>query len=122
MAKEKKFETKIKEYLHSIGIYAAGTPKDKMTVKQVGWFFKHWAGPYSPSGIPDIIACVNGKFVGIEVKAEDGHPSALQTRNIELIEKSNGIGLIIYPKDFEMLKSLLKAVSEGKEKEFYKLG
>lgn len=121
MAKEKLFENKIKKFLHSIGIYAAGTPKEKMIVKQTGWFFKHWAGPYSPSGIPDIICCVNGKFVGIEVKADDGHASELQKRNIDLINKSNGIGLIIYPKDFEMLKSLLNAVSEGKEDEFYKL-
>ena len=121
MAKEKLFENKIKTFLHSIGIYAAGTPKDKMIVEQKGWFFKHWAGPYSPSGIPDIICCINGKFVGIEVKADNGHPSALQLRNISLIEKANGIGLIIYPKDFEMLKTLLIAVIEGKETEFYKL-
>lgn len=92
-----------------------------MTVEQTGWFFKFWAGPYSKAGIPDIICCVNGKFVGIEVKADDGHASELQKLNIDRIEKANGIGLIIYPKDFEMLKSLIKAVIEGKEDEFYKL-
>lgn len=107
MVREKVFENQIKFFLKEL-------PNT--------WFYKNWGGGYSVSGIPDIIACVNGKFVGIEVKAEDGHPSALQLRNISLIEKSKGIGLIIYPKDFEMLKSLLKAVSEGKEEEFYKLG
>ena len=106
MAGEKIFENKIKAFLDDL-------PKT--------WYFKYWAGPYSKAGIPDIIACVNGKFVGIEVKADKGHASELQIRNIDLIEKANGIGLIIYPKDFEMLKSLLNAVSEGKEHEFYKL-
>jgi len=106
MAGEKLFENKIKAFLDVL-------PKT--------WYFKYWAGPYSKSGIPDIIACINGKFIGIEVKADKGHASELQKRNVDLIEKANGIGLIIYPKDFEMLKTLLKAISEGKEYEFYKL-
>jgi hypothetical protein len=98
MAKEKIFENKIKDFLTTL-------PKT--------WFFKHWAGPYSTVGIPDIICCVNGTFIGIEVKAEDGHSSVLQERNIKLINESNGIGLIIYPKHFEWLKGFLRGVSEG---------
>jgi hypothetical protein len=90
MAKEKVFENKIKDFL---------------TLLPNTWFFKHWAGPYSKVGIPDILACVNGRFIGIEVKAEDGHPSALQIRNITLIRESGGLGYILYPKDFESFKS-----------------
>lgn len=90
MAKEKQFERKVKDFLRS------NSPKV--------WYFKNWAGPYSQSGIPDIIACVNNHFVGIEVKASDGKPSALQIRNIELIRAAGGIGYILYPKDFESFK------------------
>lgn len=111
MAKEKIFENKIKKFLHSIGIYAAGTPANKMDITPKGWFFKFWAGPYSPVGIPDIICCCNGTFVAIEVKAEDGHPSELQKRNVNLINDCNGVGLIIYPKDFDYLKKVLTAIS-----------
>ncbi|WP_434302709.1 VRR-NUC domain-containing protein [Clostridium botulinum] len=68
------------------------------------WFFKYWAGPMSKAGIPDIIACVNGKLVGIEVKAPDGKPSELQKRNIRLINECEGMGYILYPKDFEVFK------------------
>lgn len=95
---EKQFENEIKKYLESL-------PNT--------YYFKYWAGPYSKSGIPDIIACVNGRFVAIEVKAENGHPSELQKRNIRLIQESNGYACIVYPKDFESLKNELKAIVEG---------
>lgn len=92
MAAEKVFENQIKTFLKSL-------PKT--------WFFKYWAGPYSKSGIPDIIACINGHFVGIEVKADNGHPSELQKRNIKLIQNADGYACIVYPKDFERLKKEL---------------
>lgn len=76
------------------------------------WYFKVWSGPYSKSGIPDIIACVNGNFVALEVKAENGHPSELQKRNIKLINQSGGYARIVYPKDFEILKEELLKISE----------
>jgi hypothetical protein len=102
MAQEKQFENKVKAFLKSY-------PNDI-------WFFKHWAGAYSQSGIPDIIACVNGHFVGIEVKAEDGHPSPLQIRNIELIQRSKGHGYILYPKDFEQFKQEIRALIRSVER------
>lgn len=98
MAAEKEFENKIKKFLDSL-------PKT--------WYFKYWAGPYSKSGIPDIIACVNGYFVAIEVKAENGKASELQKRNIRLIEKCNGVTMIVYPKDFETLKELLRSYAKA---------
>ena len=95
MAAEKIFENQIKNFLKSL-------PNT--------FYFKYWAGPYSKSGIPDIIACVNGRFVAIEVKAENGHPSELQKRNIRLIQESNGYACIVYPKDFEKLKEELRGL------------
>lgn len=89
MAAEKVFENQIKKFLDSL-------PNT--------WHFKYWAGPYSKSGIPDIIACVNGRFVAIEVKAPNGKPSELQKRNIRLIRDSGGIGYILYPHQFESFK------------------
>ena len=106
MAKEKQFEDKIKKFLKSLPDI---------------WFFKHWAGAYSQSGIPDIICCVNGHFVGIEVKAEDGHPSPLQIRNIDLIRKSKGYAYILYPKDFEPFnKDMIGLVDTSKIKQMKK--
>ena len=68
MAAEKNFENKIKGFLKDHGC----------------WFLKYWGGAaYTKSGIPDILACCNGKFLGIEVKAKNGKPSELQLYNLK---------------------------------------
>jgi hypothetical protein len=54
----------------------ASTPEAKMkkkvdtVLREAGvWFFAPQSGIYGRSGIPDRIACVGGRMVGIEVKA-----------------------------------------------------
>ena len=89
MAKEKVFENKIKSYLKSIGAYFIKTHGDR----------------FSKVGTPDILACVNGQFVAVEVKAENGKPSELQLHHIEQIRKAGGVAYILYPKDFEEFKT-----------------
>lgn len=42
------------------------------------------------NGTPDIIACVGGHFVAIEVKAERGVVAPLQTHQINLINQAGG--------------------------------
>lgn len=42
------------------------------------------------NGTPDIIACVGGHFVAIEVKAAKGVVAPLQTYQIDLINKTGG--------------------------------
>lgn len=110
MAQEKQFENKIKSWLVSQGIYEAGTPKQKIKLPVRGWFYKHWGGGnFGRAGIPDIVGCANGKFFAVEVKAARGSPSELQEKNIELITAGGGIGVILYPKDFDKFKNELLA-------------
>ena len=90
IAKEKAFENKIKAYLKSIGAYFIKTHGDR----------------FSRVGTPDIIACVNGHFVAVEVKAENGKPSELQIHHIEQIQKSGGHSFLLYPKGFEGFKKI----------------
>lgn len=110
MAAEKQFENKLKRWLHSIGIYAAGTPSDKMEAVQIGWYMKVWSGGYQKSGIPDMLLCVNGFFVSVELKAPNGKPSDLQKMNTARINQSNGIGIILFPDGFEEFKKMMKGV------------
>lgn len=49
---EKKIENSIKKYLTESGIY----------------YFKVHGSAFMPPGIPDIVACYEGYFIGIEVK------------------------------------------------------
>jgi Holliday junction resolvase len=88
---EKQFENKIKKFLKSHNI----------------WFTKIWGGGYQKAGIPDILACVNGRFVAIELKGSSGKPTELQKYNIRRINECNGVGVILYPKDFERFKLLI---------------
>mgnify|MGYP003878558201 FL=1 len=64
-------------------------------------------GGYGSSGVPDIIACYQGKFIGIECKANGNRPTALQQKNLQDIIKSNGQSLVIDEKNIGMLKLLI---------------
>ena len=69
------------------------------------WFVKYWAGAqYTKQGVPDILACIDGKFHGIELKTDVGQPSKLQLYNIRKIKESGGEAYILRPKDFESWK------------------
>jgi|LSQX01.1.fsa_nt_gb hypothetical protein len=112
MASEKIFETRVKKWLAKQGIYAAGTPKNKMEVVEIGWFFKVWGGGYQKSGIPDLLMCVNGFFISVELKAAQGTASELQKLNVARINATGGIGIILYPNGFEEFKEIVKGVIE----------
>ena len=61
MTPEKKVKNEIVKILKSMGVY----------------YFYPVASGYGASGVPDIVACINGRFVGIECKAGKGEPTAL---------------------------------------------
>jgi hypothetical protein len=63
------------------------------------WFFKTHGEPMQAKGIPDILMCYFGLFVGIEFKImRNGKLSVTpyQEYVAELIQKSNGISWIIW--------------------------
>ncbi|MPM67511.1 hypothetical protein SDC9_114434 [bioreactor metagenome] len=83
-----------------------------MKAEQIGWFTKIWGGGYQKSGIPDLILCVNGFFVTVELKAPNGHASELQKMNTARINQSNGIGIILFPDGFEQFKKIMEGVTQ----------
>ena len=92
MAEEKRLENKIKKFLEDEG----------------AWFVKYFGCAFTKSGVPDLLCCVKGKFVAIEVKAENGRLSELQKYNLEEIRKAGGIALAVKPSDFENLKQAIR--------------
>lgn len=72
------------------------------------WFFKVWGGIFQKSGIPDIIGCCNGRFIALELKADNGIASKLQLWTIEQIKKSGGYARTVYPCDYNELVEELK--------------
>ena len=114
MAEEKHFENKIKRWLQSIGVYSLGTPVQNMKVAPIGYYEKRWAGgKFTQAGLPDMHICVKGKSLDVELKATTGKPSALQIHCIKQINESGGCALLIYPKDFETLKTTIERMIEN---------
>lgn len=89
--KEKEFENKVKAFLKDRGC----------------WVLKTWSNGVQRQGVPDLLVCCNGFFVGVELKAEKGRPSDLQLWNIEEIRKSGGIAIVLYPDKFEQFKAMI---------------
>jgi hypothetical protein len=72
------------------------------------YFFYPATGGYGRSGIPDVIACVRGRFVGIECKAGDNNPTALQQRELQRIIDSLGRVLVVRETNLDELDLLIK--------------
>jgi Holliday junction resolvase len=58
----------------------------------------------SHSGIPDIIACIKGKYMAVECKSDIGEMSLLQKYNSEKILKNGGLFFCVNPKNFKEFK------------------
>ena len=64
------------------------------------WFYSPQSGPFGKAGIPDRVAIVKGRFVGIECKADKTKkPTALQTKTMKEIEMHGGKCFLVYDKE-----------------------
>ena len=94
---ESNFQKKIIKYLESIDAYV----------------FKHNASAISKAGVPDLICCYRGLFIGIEVKKDNkSKPTELQKYNINKINECGGIGFVLRPDKFELFKELIKGLEK----------
>jgi hypothetical protein len=57
------------------------------------YYFYPATGGYGRSGIPDIVACLGGRFIGIECKAGNKKPTPLQARELQAVKDSGGIAI-----------------------------
>jgi len=77
------------------------------------YYFMPATGGYGKAGIPDIVACVRGTFVGIEVKADKrkNPPTALQNKNLAEIQGAGGVALVIDTNDLDALRGYLEDIN-----------
>ena len=60
------------------------------------WCFKVAGGPMQQRGVPDIVCCVNGAFVALEVKRPGlGRLTDLQALTIERIREAGGVAEVV---------------------------
>ena len=88
---EKKVKDKVKKVLVDAGAY----------------YFMPGTHGYGASGVPDIVGCYQSKFFGIECKAGDNKPTALQERELNRILNAGGEAFVINEENVEQLREEL---------------
>lgn len=84
-------------------------------LKEIGaYHFYPVASGYGSAGIPDLVACIKGKFIGIECKANGGKPTALQEKNLMQIVSNGGYAFLVDETSTGALKLMLITIAEGK--------
>lgn len=71
------------------------------------FFWKEHGGMYGTAGIPDIIACINGRFFGFEVKTATGKTTGLQDAAIRQINEAGGTAVVV--RSVAEVKTVLEA-------------
>lgn len=93
---EKKVKNKVVQILRQLGAY---------------YFFPATYG-MGRSGVPDVIVCYRGRFIGIECKAGKNQPTPLQRRELGAIETMGGISLVIREDNMDKLTDTLIGVRD----------
>lgn len=69
--------------------------KHLMKVFPGSWWYKVHGNEFTPSGIPDLVGCVEGRFFGLEVKRPEGGPSRIQLVTHERMRASGACVQIV---------------------------
>jgi len=93
---EKKVKDKVVSVLKSEGVY---------------YFFPATHG-YGRSGVPDVIACVNGHFFAIECKAGTNKPTTLQVRELEAIRRCGGVAVVANEENWDMVRDIVRKLKD----------
>ena len=91
---EKKVKDKVKAILKSMGVY----------------YFMPATHGFGSSGVPDLIACIHGKLVGIECKANGGKPTALQLHNLNMIQLCGGKAIVVDETNIHEVEELMQCL------------
>ena len=98
MAEEKNFEDRVKRFLK----------------EHHCWYVKYWGGgSFTKAGIPDLLVCCNGYFMGVELKSSRGKATDLQKASLKKITHANGIGIVLHPADFDQFKDFVMCIQQG---------
>lgn len=78
--KESVFQTKVLDYLKSVGAWC---------------FTTHGGSQFQVAGLPDVLACYKGVFLGFELKTGNYQPTPLQLSKLNRIQLAGGVGMVI---------------------------
>ena len=87
--------------------------KDAVTKILRAWdayYFFPATGGYGRSGVPDIIACYKGYFMGIECKAGTRQLTKLQERELERITAAGGFAFTVNEYNLDDVELILRTI------------
>jgi Holliday junction resolvase len=81
-------------------------------LKERGYFAINVPGNAFSSGTPDILSCVRGLWVALELKSADGSLRPLQKVNIKLIRRAGGIAEAI--RSIERVREIIETIEQDR--------
>lgn len=96
MTPEKKVKKAVTKLLDFYGVY----------------YFSPMTGGFGRSGVPDIIACYHGRFVGIECKAGKNKPTELQKKEMEKIQTAQGYAIVVNEDNITLVEDTLEMIDK----------
>jgi Holliday junction resolvase len=91
MTPERRVKAKVRKVLDKLGAYYT------MPV----------TGGFGNSGAPDFLACLHGRFLGIECKAGKNTTTPLQEKNLRQITEAGGIALVVNDENVDVFETEL---------------
>jgi hypothetical protein len=83
-------------------------------LKKLGaYYFYPVTGGWGKSGVPDIIGCYEGLFLGLECKAGKGKPTKLQELNLRQINEAGGYGIIVDETNVDNLAAMIREACDA---------
>jgi hypothetical protein len=96
------------------------TPEAKVKKKVVdvikknrAYYFFPATGGFGRSGVPDIVCCYRGIFVGIECKAGSNKPTALQEAEMQKIRNADGFTLVVNEDNINEVEELFNTIERN---------
>lgn len=97
----------------------AMTPEGKVKAKVVAilkkynvWYHFVANNGYGSAGCPDILACVKGRFLALEIKADASKkPTALQQLSIDKIHAAQGLAMVVHDSNLDLLITILEELT-----------
>jgi hypothetical protein len=92
---------------------AEGKVKDavvKILKQYNAYYFFPVTGGFGRSGVPDIVVCYEGRFIGIECKAGTNKPTALQFAELAKIDKAKGVSMVVNEQNVSWVMHTLNAL------------
>lgn len=94
-----------------------GKVKDAVTKilkEHNAYYFFPVTGGFGRSGVPDIVACYRGWFIGIECKAGNNEPTELQKRELKRIDDMGGFALVLNEDNAHTIENVLTMLDDVK--------